>query len=338
MTSQSLTRRGAARRAAIAAASLSAVAATLSAWAVFVPGVADAAPTDSGLAAIVTPSGGAGAGQPLAGGGSATAFSIDLPAGAACTSDGLNGGRVNSYMIPGTQNPAADLTFNGNGSLVGQSTGTGGTGTFRQNLFTTTNLPARGSVIALNINDAAVINIPNFDLDVFTPGQIPVGVYNVGLACVDLDEPVPSGSTFAPNNFWNTRITLVADGTDPDGFTFTVTPPTPTSSTTSTTAAGGSTTSTSAGGSTTTTSAAGGSTTTTTSAGGSTTTTVVGSSTTEFATATTSTGGRGSGLPASGSDALRLTVWALLFATFGRIAIVLGRSAPSAGNGSKAPR
>lgn len=136
-------------------------------------------------------------------------WTLRLPSGAACTSDGNNGGRANTYMIPGSENPAVNLAFNGNGSLVGQSFGSAGTGTFRGNLYTTGGSPARN--ITLNLGDAAILNIPNLNYNVLAAGQIPSGVYNIGIACLDLDE------ANAVNNFWNQRITVTYPGGDAAG-------------------------------------------------------------------------------------------------------------------------
>jgi hypothetical protein len=136
-------------------------------------------------------------------------WTLRLPAGAACAADGNNGGRWHTYMMPGSQDPATDLAFNANGSLVGASTGTGGTGTFKNSLYTTAGLPVRGQ--APNLGDAAVINIPNMDYMVWTAGQVPSGVYNVGIACVDLD------LASAIDSFWNQQITVTYPGGDAAG-------------------------------------------------------------------------------------------------------------------------
>jgi hypothetical protein len=151
----------------------------------------------------------AGGAADLSSGDANDAWTLRLPAGAACAADGNNGGRWHTYMIPGSQDPAVDLAFAGNGALVGASTGSAGTGTFRNNLYSTTSNPVRGN--PPNLGDAAVINIPNMNFNVWTAGQIPSGVYNIGIACVDLD----LGS--AIDSFWNQQITVSYPGGDAAG-------------------------------------------------------------------------------------------------------------------------
>lgn len=146
------------------------------------------------------------------GGGPLTGLEPDV--NGSCQSDGNNGGRAHTYIIPSTESPA-DLVFNGNGSMVGASAGTGGTGTFRNNLFTTGGSPAR--TIGLNTVDATIINIPNFSFNTQTNGQIPSGSYNVGIACLDLDEPIPTTTTYGPNNYFNALITVAYPGGDAAG-------------------------------------------------------------------------------------------------------------------------
>ncbi len=169
-----------------------------------------AAPTLSGTAMVKTANGAAD----LASGDANDPWTLRLPSLAACASDGTQGGRAATYMMPGSQNPATDLELTGGGALVGSSLGSGGTGTFKNNLFNTSGTPIRS--LGLNLGDAVIINIPNFDYAVFTSGQIPSGVYNIGIACYDLDEPNAS-ATFDPNNFWNQRITVTYPGGDAAG-------------------------------------------------------------------------------------------------------------------------
>jgi hypothetical protein len=164
-----------------------------------------AAATLAGAATVKT----AGGAADLNAGDANDTWTLRLPAGAACAADGNNGGRWHTYMIPGSQNPATDLAFNGTGAVVGASTGTSGSGTFKNNLYSTGGVPVRGQ--APNLGDAAVINIPNMNYTVWTAGQIPSGEYNIGIACIDLD----LGS--AIDNFWNRKITVTYPGGDAAG-------------------------------------------------------------------------------------------------------------------------
>jgi hypothetical protein len=214
-----------ARRVARFGLCVSAIAMTVSGWAVVSSAVAGAAGVSAGAGQVVKPAGAVGAGQPLTDGGSATSFSLKLPSGAACAADGNNGGRWHTYMVPGTENPA-NVTFAGNGSLVGSSVGSGGTGVFRNSLYNTTGVPVRGQ--APNLGDAAVINIPNMRFSVWSNGNIPPGVYSLGIACVDLD----LGS--AMDHYWNTQLLFEADATDPVGVRWTTSTAATTTTTTTT--------------------------------------------------------------------------------------------------------
>jgi hypothetical protein len=296
---------------------------SVSAVELIAPAAAAAAAVDAGAAQIVTPSGGAGAGQPLSTGGSATSFSLKLPAGAACAADGNNGGRWHTYMVPATENPAA-ASFAANGSLVGSSVGSGGAGTFRNSMYSTTGIPVRAQ--APNLGDAAIINIPNMNFGVWTAGQIPPGVYNLGIACVDLD------LASARDSYWNTQLSIEADATDPIGIAWVVEEPAPTttSSTTTSTTTASSTSSTIA---TT-------STTTTTTSSTSTTGDIASSSTSTSDPSTavlggsfgdSSTGGGGASLPATGGPVARFLASAFLLLVLGRMAVLLARPTPVLG-------
>ena len=166
-------------------------------------GVAAAAPTLAGPATIINPMG-----ADLLAGDANDAWSFKLPAGAACKDDGLNGGRWHTYMVPGSEDPAT-LTYSGSGGLTGKSTGSGGSGTFRNSLYTVAG--AQVTAQAPSTGDAQVINIPLMNFEVWNAGQIPSGVYNLGIACVDLDE------ASAVDSFWNTRITVTYPGGDASG-------------------------------------------------------------------------------------------------------------------------
>jgi hypothetical protein len=186
---------------------------------------ASAAPVNAGPA-VVTGPGGTGT---VNSGDSTTDFSIRFGAGpfpdgpdagttpdtvATCTKDGTDNGRAHSYMIPGNQSPATDLFFGGTGAIVadgsatGASVGTGGTGTFKNNLRvagSTTQLRN----IPLNAGDAAILMSSNLDFSGFTAGQIPSGTYNIGIDCIDISS---GDGTYEPTNYWNRVITVTYPG------------------------------------------------------------------------------------------------------------------------------
>ncbi|HEX4866591.1 MAG TPA: fibronectin type III domain-containing protein [Acidimicrobiales bacterium] len=170
----------------------------------FTADVASAAGVPSGAAEVRNP-GGTGT---LSSGTSATNFTLRLPDGAACEGDTANDFyTVSSYMVPSSVDPST-LTWDSTGPFpngVGAS--------FRQPLYDTTTSPYVGQPTLDNAGSprprpGEVINIPDFNFgNVFTPGQIPAGAYNVGIACI---APGPTG----PNQlkqFWNTTMTVTTD-------------------------------------------------------------------------------------------------------------------------------
>lgn len=325
----------------------SAMGLTIASWLVVSGLVAGAAGVDAGPAQVVMPAGTPAAGQPQTAGGSATSFSLKLPPGAACAADGNNGGRWHTYMVPASEDPAA-LAFAGNGALVGASTGNGGAGTFRNSIYSTSGVAVRGQ--APNVGDAVIINVPNMNFSVWSAGNIPTGVYDIGIACVDLD------LNSAMDSYWNTQLTFEADATDPIGVRWTATPTATTTTTSNTTSTSTPTTT-----STTTTIAP--ALTTTTSAPATTTTTSAVAATASEGPATPSamsdpvaTGGApssqpsgtgvgvlGAGavapagasgeLPATGSHVALLLVCGLFLVVFGRMTVLLGRVTPVRGAG-----
>jgi hypothetical protein len=314
-------RRQVLRRIGAAAARTGAVGAAamvlVTVWGMSLSGVpqASAAATDAGPAQVVAPFDGTpGAGQPLDAGGSATEFSLLLPTGAACTGDSANAGyRVQGYMVPAAVAPGS-LTFDATGPVPN---GLGAS--FRQPLYTALGsgfVDAQTSAATVAGGPGPVVNIPALSLGVFSPGNIPAGEYNLGVACT-----LGTASATQLDRFWNVTMTIASDAADaPAGVTWTVsesaTTTTTTSGSTTTTTTGGTTTTT-AGGTTTTTDAS----TTTTTGDGSTTTTVFGGG----SPSGTSVAGSITSLPVTGSSTMSLIVWSALLVIFGRIALLLGR-------------
>lgn len=167
--------------------------------------------TLQGAATIKT----AGGAANLQSGDGATQWTLRLPAGASCPGDSPNNGwRWQTYMVPASVDPST-LTF---GSTGPTPLGTGAS--FRQPLYFGTSQGASAGNPVVNQQTPAaspapgpgpIVNIPDFDLQVFTPGQIPAGVYNLGIACT-LGGP----SATQMSNYWNVQMTI-ATGTASNG-------------------------------------------------------------------------------------------------------------------------
>jgi len=251
-----------------------------------------------GAAEVV--SAGSTGGQPLTSGGSATDFTLKLPANAACAGDSANANwRWQTYMVVGGVDPAT-LQFGAQGP-----TPAGNGAEFSQPLYT----PTASPVVNRNTADAAsaggpgpIVNIPAFDFSVWGPGDIPAGTYNVGVACT-----LGSASATQLDRYWNAQMTFTTAPADsPAQVTWTAasTPPT-----TTTTVAPTTTTSTTAVATTTTTMPGA---TTTTTIPGATTTTVASGATTTTST-TTASNSTISLSPASGAAGSTVSVSATGF-------------------------
>ncbi len=271
------------------------------------------AATDAGAVQIVVPPGSPTAGNPLTSGGSATAFALAVPVGAACTGDSATGGyRVQSYMVPETVNPNT-LTFGLTGPVP-----LGSGASFRQPLFTSAGSSWVNKTTAVNTGLLTGLPILSFAwVDSGGTTFLPAGTYNVGFACTK-----SAGTEL--DKYWNTKLTVLAAANDvPSALTWAV-PVVAATTTTATTTTTTATTTTVAGGSTTTsTTVAGGTTTTSTTVAGATSTTLLGSGS---GTNTTVRSGSGGGqLTATGGSPLPIVLWAVLLLVFGRMAILLGR-------------
>jgi hypothetical protein len=202
----------------------------------FVLSVAGAVATDvrpavaaaAGTAQVIEPFevGVPGSGAPLESGDSLTPFSLNLPAGAACSGDSATANyTVQSYMVAASVDPAT-LTFDNDGpvpSAYGEPQSA-----FRQPLWLTDSSAYVNAFTAAADQPGgpgSVINIPAFDLHVFDPGEtgetyLPPGEFNIGIACWG------PGTDPVVDNFWNARITVVQDDADtgPVGITWTAAP------------------------------------------------------------------------------------------------------------------
>jgi hypothetical protein len=265
---------------------------------------ASAAPVNGGALQVLSQTGAS-----IAGGGSATPFTLKPPSGAACTGDSVTGGyRIQTYIVPSTVSPAT-LTFDAGGPTP-QGTGA----TLRQPLFTQGTPFVDGNTA---VGTGAITGLPAFDFAVFGssgPQIVPPGTYNVGIACT-----LGSASATQLDKYWNAQLTFAANPNDvPSGITWTVVVVTPTTTTTTSTTT---TTTTTPVGTTTTTHPS----TTTSTTSTSTTTTHPSTTTTLAQSAAPSSTGSGNRLVTAGSSPLPILVWGLLLLVFGRMAILVGR-------------
>ncbi len=148
-------------------------------------------------------------------GDSNTNWNLTLPAGAACTGDSASGGyRVQSYMVPASVDPST-LQFGSGGP-----TPSGLGGSFAQPLFDTASNPY-ANVQTANASTAGgpgpILPPPSFNFKQFVPGNIPAGVYNLGIACT-----LGGASTTQMSNFWNVQMTVTTSASDtgPAGITW----------------------------------------------------------------------------------------------------------------------
>lgn len=164
-----------------------------------------AAATRAGNATVVAPYDNQSAPTPIAGGTSATSFSLKLPASASCPGDSANAGyRVQSYMVPASIDPAT-LQF---GSVGPVPVGTGVH--FRQPLFDSHTNPYANAQTAAAVHagdPGPIINIPAFTFSVFKTGDVPAGTYNIGIACTK-----GQASATQLDTFWGARMTLAPAG------------------------------------------------------------------------------------------------------------------------------
>jgi LPXTG-motif cell wall-anchored protein len=146
-----------------------------------------------GAAVIVDPGG-----APIAEGGSATAFTFQLPTGAACPGDSANDDyRIQSFIVPDDVDPAG-LTY--------ESTKPAGDGNWSLYEVNSNNYVQALTAVAVNPGDPGIIDaIPPLDFAVFPPGTLAEGVNRVGIACSLFNETV---------QFWDTEVVLTNDPAD----------------------------------------------------------------------------------------------------------------------------
>lgn len=144
-------------------------------------------------------------GKAVAGGGSTTAFAVELPDDAECQGDSANDGyRVNSYLVPAAV-AATEVEFDGLGPTPNAY---GQYDAFRQPLYDT-DTSFFVSIQLLNNEEKGLPGrmqpFPMFDFGVYRPGDLPVGAYRLGIACT-LDNEI--------TRVWDAEIEVRADEAD----------------------------------------------------------------------------------------------------------------------------
>ena len=141
-------------------------------------------------AASIKSAGGAAA---LATGDSGTTFTLRLPSMAACEGDAVAGYRWSTFMVPTSVDPAT-LSFGPQGP----------TGAGNRALRTSSGGSPVANRTGLDPGTGTIINIPDMNFSVFSPGDIPTGVYNVGIACT---------LAGVEGRFWETQMTILKSAT-----------------------------------------------------------------------------------------------------------------------------
>ena len=138
-------------------------------------------------------------------GDSATKFSLRLSEPVSCPGDSADENyRVQSYMVPASLKPH-DIEYNGLGPAPHSF---GVFETFRQPLYDITTRPYDSALTEEAESPGepgAIVNIPTFSFAVYSPGDLPPGTYNVGIACTLNNKAVIS---------WNTRLVFTKSTKD----------------------------------------------------------------------------------------------------------------------------
>ena len=228
----------------------------------------------------------------------ATNFTINLGGSASCPGDGIAGYRWQTFMIPAAADIDATLTFGNNGpTAVGSE--------FRQPLWDISSSPVAQKLPDIAVAPATtggISGIPNFNFEVYSPGDVPNGTYKIGVACT-----LGPASETQLKTYWSQQITITSNPAGGNAqIDWIVAAPVPTTTTTA-----APTTTTTADPTTTTTTA------------DPTTTTTADPTTTTTTTALDSSGG---GLPMTGSGVWSILFWAVVLLVAGRMMYLVGKS------------
>jgi hypothetical protein len=142
-------------------------------------------------------------------GGSATAFGLHLPAGAACPGDSADDDyRVEAFLVP----EGTDVGSVVYGELAPQVEGGSSLWDTNTNVFDgelTSDAPPG--------DPGLIVNLPNFSFGVLYPDELAAGAYRIGIACSLFNDT---------ERYWDTSFVVTADASDqPAGFRWTADPP-----------------------------------------------------------------------------------------------------------------
>ncbi len=159
------------------------------------------APVDEGSVVVTDPNG-----FPLAGGASATLFSLELPEGAACPGDSASQNwYVQGFLIPSGDDPGT-VEYGVIGPEGDQFP-----------LFAFDSKPFAHQVTQVSSTPGGpgvISRLPALTFGVFSPGDIPAGTYRIGVACTFFRQTA---------TYWDTEIVIEADPDDtPAGLRFSV--------------------------------------------------------------------------------------------------------------------
>ena len=115
---------------------------------------------------------------------SATPFTLRLPSGAECPGDSADDDyRVNSYMVPDSVDPL-EVAYDGLGPTPNQArAGRRVPPAALRRQHDLLREHPDGRTTENRATRASIQELPLFDFDVFTPGDVPAGRYHVGIAC-----------------------------------------------------------------------------------------------------------------------------------------------------------
>ena len=133
-----------------------------------------------------------------------TEFNLALPTGATCPGDTAHDGYiVQSYMVPESVDPTG-LTFDGQGPTPYHPETYEA---FRMPLYLP-DQPFDAEPTAPNAepgHPGLIVTLPTLSFAAYPPGYLPVGIYNIGVACVFETEP---------KVIWGTQMEVVEDDSD----------------------------------------------------------------------------------------------------------------------------
>ena len=142
----------------------------------------------------------------------ATAFSLAVPGGAACSADSASGNTFESTFMINSAADASQLTFPGGNPTLAAAT-------FVQPLFTAGSPEVNMTTVT---STGAVTNLTPADLSVFPNGFVPAGQYKIGVACFLGD------ATGTIDKFWQTTINVTVAAGAITGFSLFAAPSAPT--------------------------------------------------------------------------------------------------------------